>query len=347
MSHDPHTAGQLGTEELVTALKAVAEPTRLRILTLLHEGELNVKDLTMILGQSQPRLSRHLKLLTEAGLVERFREGSWVYFHLSQRSVGGRLALRLLENINSNDPVLQRDKRRVEELKKQREAAAQDYFQKHAANWDKIRSLHISEHEVEAAMHDLLGTGPFSHFVDLGTGTGRVLELFSSSFEEGLGIDVNNTMLSYARSKLDNAGQNHVRMRHADIYNLPLPDGTADAVTIHQVLHYLVDPAGAIAEAARILKPGGLLLIVDFSPHGLEFLRENHAHERLGFSRSSIEAWLRQAHIKPIKVRELKPSKEDEDESLTVSLWLGGRQPETNSSNIAPAHGTTTLEETR
>jgi len=337
---------QLGTDELVTALKAVAEPTRLRILALLRNGELSVKDLTMILGQSQPRLSRHLKLLVEAGLVERFREGSWVYFHLSQRSIGGRLALRLLENINENDPVLQRDKRRVKELKKQREAAAQDYFQKHAANWDEIRSLHISENEVEAAMRELLGTGPFAQFVDLGTGTGRVLELFSSSFNSGLGIDVNNTMLSYARSKLDNQGHNHIQMRHGDIYNLPLPDASSDAVSVHQVLHFLVDPAGAISEAARILKPGGRMLIVDFAPHGLEFLRENHAHERLGISRSSIEDWLAKAHVKLEKIRELKPSPKDDGEGLTVSLWLGLRQPEPKTSNLSPSHVATTLEET-
>ncbi len=346
MLSDPLTYGQLDTDNLVTALKAVAEPTRLRILVLLRDGELNVKDLTQILGQSQPRLSRHLKLLSEAGLVERFREGSWVYFHISERSVGGRLSLRLLESINKDDPVLIRDKRRVNELRHAREEAAQAYFRSHAAHWDSIRSLHVSEHEVETKMRELLGRGPFQQFVDLGSGTGRVLELFSSTFEAGIGIDVNNTMLSYARSKLESAGQHHIQMRHADIYNLPLPDNMADAVCVHQVLHYLNDPSCAITEAARILKPGGQLLIVDFAPHELEFLRENHAHVRLGFSHSTIEGWLSDANIEPTAACDLSPKNGKDAQTLTVSLWKGMRRPkteiqQTTSNEIKPLEETT------
>lgn len=322
---DPDTKGRLATDDIVQALKAVAEPTRLRLLMLLRDGDLNVKDLTQILDQSQPRLSRHLKLLTEAGLVERFREGSWVYFHISQRTLGGSLTLQLLEALDVSDPVLARDRRRLEALKKERETAAQEYFRDHAADWDRVRSLHVSEDEVEAAMLDMLGDGPFQNFVDLGTGTGRILELFLSRFEEGLGVDVNNTMLSYARSKLGERAGSAVQMRHGDIYNLPVPDGAADAVVMHQVLHYLSDPAGAIAESSRILKPDGQLLIADFAPHELEFLREQQAHDRLGFSKSSVETWMRDAGLTPTAFRELKPAPSGTKDKLTVSIWLGRR----------------------
>src|SRR6476620_6844228 len=163
-------AGRLQTAGLVGALKAAAEPTRMRILVLLSSGELNVKDLTQVLGQSQPRISRHLKLLNEAGLVDRFREGSWVYFHISDASEGGRLALQLIAAVDPNDPVLKRDRERAETLKRDRESAAQTYFHEHAADWDRIRALHVDESEVEAAMRSALGPGPFRVLIDLGTG---------------------------------------------------------------------------------------------------------------------------------------------------------------------------------
>ena len=325
MNLDPQTQGQLVTDELVAALKAVAEPTRLRILMLLREGELNVKDLTQVLDQSQPRLSRHLKLLTEAGLVERFREGSWVYFHISQRKQGGRLARQLLQTLDTNDVVLERDRRRLSDLKRDRETAAQNYFESRAADWDRLRSLHVSETEVETAMRDVLGPGPFGFFVDLGTGTGRVLENFAHAFQSGLGVDVNNAMLSYARSKLDSIAHPDIEFRHGDIYNIPAPDGSADVVVMHQVLHYLSDPPGAITEAARLLKPEGQMLIVDFAPHELEFLRDAHAHERLGFSQDTIKSWLREAGVKPKAFRELYPKPNGTEHQLTVSLWLGSK----------------------
>jgi ArsR family transcriptional regulator len=317
--------GFLETRPLVAALKAAAEPTRLRILMLLAAGELNVKDLTQILGQSQPRISRHLKLLVEAGLVERFREGSWVYFHVSDRSEGGKLARRLLEAADQRDPVARRDGERANALKREREAAAQTYFRDHAAEWDQIRTLHVSERVVEAAMLDALGPGPFKLFVDLGTGTGRMLELFAGRFERGLGLDLNRSMLAYARSKLSKAGLANAEVRHGDMYNLALGDGAADAIVMHQVLHYLSEPALAIGEAARVLAPRGRLLIVDFAPHDLEFLRDSQAHERLGFASAQVRQWLGDAGLTMLEARELEPTSGDGPEKLTVSLWLAER----------------------
>ncbi len=319
----------IGSRELVAALKAAAEPTRLRILLLLRDGELNVKDLTRILGQSQPRLSRHLKLLTEAGLIERFREGSWVYFHLTDRSTGGLLAERLLTLADSTDAVFVRDRERAKALEREREATAQDYFVEHAGQWDRIRALHVSEAEVEAAICDALGAGPFRTLVDLGTGTGRLLALLSGRYDRGVGIDVNQAMLAYARSNLSRAGHNHAQLRHGNIYDLPLDSGMADAVTMHQVLHYLGDPAAAIREAGRLLAPGGRLLIVDFAPHELEFLRDAHAHVRLGFARDQVAEWMVEAGLQPLPGRDLVPATQAAAGKLTVSLWLAERPRET------------------
>ncbi len=313
------------TADLVAALKAAAEPTRLRILLLLAGGELNVKDLTLVLGQSQPRISRHLKLLCEAGLIERFRDGSWVYFHISDRHAGGRLALRLVADVEPSEPSVRRDRERAEALKRERETTAQTFFAEHAADWDRIRTLHVAENDVEAAMRRAIGNGPFDFFVDLGTGTGRTLELFADRFERGLGLDVNQTMLTYARANLNSKGHTKAQVRHVDIFSLSIADEQADAVVMHQVLHFLSDPALAIREAARVLAPGGRLLIVDFAPHELEFLRTREAHERLGFTHDQVADWIKDAGLVPKSVEDLTPKSGERDDMLTVTLWLAER----------------------
>ncbi len=317
-------AKAMQTRELVTALKAAAEPTRLRILLLLAAGELNVKDLTEILGQSQPRISRHLKLLFEAGLIERFREGSWAYFHVSDRTEGGRLALAILALADAGDSIAQRDRERADRLKRERELAAQNYFRQHAEEWDRIRSLHVAEGAVEAAMRQALGAGPFGLLLDLGTGTGRTLELFADRYERGLGLDTNQTMLAVARANLAKAGLDKAQVRHGDIYDLPLAEGVADAVIIHQVLHYLAEPAQAIREAARVMAPGARLLIVDFAAHDLEFLRKEHAHERLGFEAAEVTRWCEEAGLAGGTPMVLGPSSGDRDQ-LTVVLWTADK----------------------
>lgn len=322
---------KLETRQLVGALKAAAEPTRLRILALLVAGELNVKDLTVVLGQSQPRISRHLKLLVEAGLIERFREGSWVYFFISDRTPGGRLALRLLAFAQPSDAILRRDRERAEAVKKDREAGAQVYFEAHAADWDRLRSLHVAEGEVEAAMLEALGAGPIDLMVDVGTGTGRMLELFADRYQRGLGFDISQAMLAYARAKLARAGIAKAQVRHGDLYGLPLADGSADAVIMHQVLHYLSDPPRAIREAVRVLGPGGRLLIVDFAPHELEFLRTEHAHERLGFAEPLVAQWLDEAGLSVASITNLAAREAADERKLTVTLWHG-RKPGTRPS---------------
>jgi ArsR family transcriptional regulator len=319
----------LGVHTAVGVLKAVAEPTRLRLLALLARGELNVKDLTRILNQSQPRISRHLKLLAEAGLVERAPEGSWVYFRLAEAGAGREVAGRVLRLLDLADPVIVRDRNRAEGVQQERQAAAQAYFRAHAAEWDRIRALHVAEAEVEAAVSEALGPGPFDLMVDLGTGTGRMLELFSSHFRRGLGLDLNPAMLAYARAKLERAGQGsslaHAQVRQGNIYDLPLADHCADAVVMHQVLHFLGDPQRAVREAARVLAPGGRLLIVDFAPHELEFLREDYAHERLGFAGPLIGQWLADCGLDLLQTRDLAPEGTRQKGKLTVSLWLAGR----------------------
>lgn len=311
----------LSNDQALAALRAAGEATRLRILALLAGAELNVKDLTQILAQSQPRISRHLKLMAEAGLITRFREGSWVFFRATDTGPEGALARAIVDSLDPTDLTLARDHARAEAVQKARAEAAQSYFKAHAAEWDSIRALHVAESQVEVAMDEALGQGPFDLLVDLGTGTGRILELFGPRAGKALGFDLNHDMLAYARMKLERAGLSHAQVRHGDLYNVPLPDEAADAVVLHQVLHFLDDPAAAVAEAARVLAPGGKLLVVDFAPHELEFLREQSAHRRLGFDRDQLGRMLEGTGLKLDRFRELSPG--PAEGKLTVSLWLG------------------------
>jgi ubiquinone/menaquinone biosynthesis C-methylase UbiE len=315
----------LDQRTILAMLRAAAEPTRLRVLALLTRGELSVKDLTRILNQSQPRISRHLKLLAEAGLVDRARDGSWAYFQLVASGDRGQLIEALLAAIDPRDPVLERDRSRADLVKREREAAAQTYFQANAAEWDRIRSLHIAEREVEDEICRVLGDGPFGLLVDLGTGTGRMLELLAGRYERAVGFDINHTMLDYARSKVEQAGIRGASVRHGDLYEVALSDGVADAVIMHQVLHFLTEPGQAIREAARILSPGGRLIIVDFAPHTMEFLRDQFAHERLGFAEPQMAQWLAEAGLRLDGTRSLAPMARAGEGKLTVTVWTAAR----------------------
>ena len=310
---------QLGFPALTATLKAAAEATRLRILTLLAETELTVSDLTEILRQSQPRLSRHLRLLAEAGLIERFREGSWAFFRLGEHGSTADIARTLITRLDANDPIIARDRERLAAVRGARATAAQTYFRGHAAEWDRIRKLHVADAAVEEAVRGALADKPIRALLDLGTGTGRMLELFAPDVERGIGLDLSLDMLALARARLDRAGLKHCSVRHGDIYDLALPRDSFDVVIIHQVLHFLDDSARAIREAARVLRPGGRLLVIDFAPHDLEFLRGQHAHRRLGFAAEAVTQWLEAAGLDVMRQQSLPPGPEGK---IAVSLWL-------------------------
>ncbi len=326
------TAGSLSAEAGLAALRAISEPTRLRILMLLATGELTVKDLTQVLGQSQPRISRHLKLMHDAGLLTRVQEGSWVYFRLTDHARQAALLRALLDQFDRQDGDFRRDRERAEGIRRERFERAQAFFAHHAGQWDKLRALHADETEVEARICDLLDIDDGDLLVDMGTGTGRVLELLAGRFRRAIGIDTNQQMLAYARARTQGAAFAHVQVRHGDICNLPLQDGTAEAVIMHQVLHYLPDPRRAIDEAKRILKSGGQLLIVDFAAHTVERLRDEFAHQRLGFGAEQMQAWLKGAGLEVTVHDELPPTKAGAEDGLTVALWLARRGEEDSAS---------------
>jgi ubiquinone/menaquinone biosynthesis C-methylase UbiE len=314
-------SGRLGFEALNTALKAAGEETRLRVLALLAEAELTVSDLTDILRQSQPRISRHLKLLVEAGLVERFREGTWAFFRLADHGGNSDVARALIDRLNPTDQTIARDRQRLSSVRQARAAAAQAYFRAHAAEWDRIRKLHVTDEAVEEAIRASLSDKPFRSLLDLGTGTGRMLEMFGPEIERGLGLDLSLDMLLLARDRLERAGLKNCSVRQGDIYDLPLANDSFDVVILHQVLHFLDDGARAIHEAARVLRPGGRLLVVDFAPHEQEFLREQFAHRRLGFAPDTVTQWITASGLEPVMHKSLAPEPGSEGK-IAVSLWL-------------------------
>ena len=306
-------------EAVLAGLRAAAEPTRLRLLALCAQGELTVSELTHILGQSQPRVSRHLKLMCEAGLLDRFPEGAWAFYRLAAKGAGADLAGHLLALLPAADPTLALDLQRLDGVRAARAERALDYFRDNASRWDEIRSLQVDGAEVERALLSVFSGRRIEDLVDLGTGTGRVLEVLGPQVERAVGIDLSREMLAVARANLERANLRNCMVRQGDITQLPLAAGSADAATIHQVLHYAAEPGQVVAEAARVLRPGGLLAVVDLAPHGLEVLRDHHAHRRLGFSDAEVEGWLAAAGLVPDGAIRLP------GDPLTVVIWRATR----------------------
>ena len=318
------------SEEVIEALRAAGEPTRLRILALLANEELAVMELSQILDQSQPRVSRHLKLLSDAGLIERFPDGAWVFYRVAADPAMRHFVDQVLDMIVSSDLGMQRDAERLDAVRGERSSDAQSYFERNAARWDEIRSLYVSEANVEAAILSAAGAGPFERMIDLGTGAGRMLALLGPKAKDAIGLDLSQQMLNVARLHVTEAGLQGVELRHGDIFATRLPDRSADLVVVHQVLHYLSDPASAVTEAARLVAPGGRLLIIDFAPHALEFLREAHQHRRLGFSDDEMGRWMAEAGLLAPDLTTLPSAS---SEGLTVKIWVAKRSPTDNKSS--------------
>lgn len=305
------------TLPLADLFQSLADPTRLRILALLARMELSVGELALLLEQSQPRVSRHVRILTDSGIIDRRKEGSWVFLAISE----DERTQKLLEAVEAwtdaaSAAVFEEDSARLDAVRADRAEAAERYFAAHADVWDSIRSLHVSETEVERSISRALDSHNLGTLVDIGTGTGRMIELFGPRADEAIGIDRSSEMLRLARVKLESAGVRS-SLRQGDMYALPLDDGAADCIIIHQVLHYAHAPADAIAEAARVLAPGGTLLVVDFAAHDREELRSRDAHLRLGFSDEAMASWFSAAGLETDHVEHL------EGGELTVTLWRG------------------------
>lgn len=304
-------------ESILILLRALAEPSRLRLLALCTVGEHTVSDMVKVLGQSQPRVSRHLKLLCDAGIVERLPEGNFVFYRrtITDNALAEEIINATLAGLTDKDPTFRTDRRLLEDLRKERAKVAKLYFRQNAVNWNQLRSLHTNESKVETALIKMLPKRKNLDLVDIGTGTGRILEVLSPYVTKGLGIDQSREMLSVARAHLNQLKVSNLHVRHGDMYRLPLSNSLVDLITLHQVLHYAEDPISVFHESARILKPGGVMIVVDFEPHDIQELRDLHAHRRLGFGLADIKKWGTAAGLTMREKRRLPGN------PLTVALW--------------------------
>jgi len=310
---------------LLEGLKAIAEPTRLRLLALLARAELTVTEITQVLKQSQPRVSRHLKLMVDAGLLKRFPEGTWVFYRLAEDGDAAPLAKAVTALMAREDPVLAEDVARLSAIREARAKAAASYFAESASRWDEIRKLYLPEEAIEQAMAEMVGEDGIGTLIDLGTGTGRMLEVLGPRADRAIGIDASHEMLSIARANLERAGLTNAQVRYGNIVRLdPGALGLvpkADTVVLHHVLHFFEHPVEVVIQAARLLNENGRMLIADFAPHGLERLREEHAHRRLGFADREVQSWADAVGLTVGAVRALPPA-EAGDDRLTVKIWL-------------------------
>ncbi len=285
-------------DHLLASLRAAAEPTRLRLLALAGRGAFCVMEFTEILGQSQPRLSRHLKLLCECGLLDRVREGANVWFTLPADH-NGALARDLIARLPPDDPVLEADRRQAARVLAERARVASESFKRKGADWDEMRALELPAQAVEAALTALISDRPALRLLDIGTGTGRVLELLAPRIRQGVGVDASKAMLALARARLADSEHAHCSVRQADMYRLPLADASFDVAVLQMILHYAEDPAGALTEATRVLAPGGQVIVIDLAAHDRGDLTTRLAHRWPGFADSAMRALLAGAGLQP------------------------------------------------
>lgn len=300
----------------------------MRIVVALESCELTVNEICTVLGQTQPRVSRHLRLLTEAGLLHRHAEGTKAYFGLRRYPEGRSVYDAIAPLIDRTTPVLERDQARLQTVREARADQAADYFSAVAEKWDELREMHVSTAEVEAAMLEALPEPIVGNLLDIGTGTGRVLELFADRAKQGVGIDASRQMLAVARARVDEDHLSHLTVRHSDLFDLDVEPNSQDVVVIHHVLHFLAEPGKAIEVAANVLSPGGTLLIVDFAEHGLERLRADHAHSHLGFTEGEVQRWCNAYGLKASTAQHFLPPSQGED-GLTVTLWTATKPSKT------------------
>ncbi|WP_439534250.1 ArsR/SmtB family transcription factor [Polymorphobacter sp.] len=305
-------------ERLLDIFRALADPSRVRILLLVRRMELSVGELVLVLGQSQPRVSRHVRILAEAGLVSRAREGAWVFVRLGEARVTAPV-LAVIDGLEGADWAWD-DLARLAVVRAERGAAADAWFAAHAEDWDRERSLYTREAEVEAAIVAALDGSGLGDLIDVGTGTGRMIELLGPAATRALGLDRSPEMLRLARGRIESAGLGHAEVRHGDMYALPRGDATVDTVVLHQVLHFADDPAAVIGEAVRVLRPGGRLLVVDLAAHTREELRSQRRHLRLGFADEAVLGWMGAAGL-AARVAAHLPG----EDTLAVTLWIGER----------------------
>ncbi|MEP6341692.1 MAG: metalloregulator ArsR/SmtB family transcription factor [Maricaulaceae bacterium] len=307
-------------DSLASILKTLGHPDRLRILAILSHGDFTVSEITKVMGLSQPRVTQYINTLEAVGILERLKEGSWVFSRLRrQNAKNWAIVSAVLSQLPDDDAVLMADFRRLGEIKTARAEAANAFFAQAANDQDQLGIEYLPREDIDAELRSLLGDGPHELLVDLGTGSGRVLTVLADLFGRGIGIDNSRDMLGVARHSLNKSELTHMRVRQGDLNNTGLVGSDASVVTLHQVLHYLERPAEAIAESARLLSDHGQLIIIDFDSHDFDDFRDRFAHRHLGFSDNTIATYFKSCGLTLSQTRTV----ETRESYPNVKLWCG------------------------
>jgi len=280
--------------ELLRIHKALADETRLRLCAILLRHELNVGELTGVLGMGQPRISRHLKILAEAGLLECRREGLWAFYRAAPSGPGRRF-LDCQEELLAAEPRCVQDRERAAQVLRERVAATQRFFDSVAGQWRDLSREILGDFDLADEMAARLHAGML--VADLGCGPGELLARLAEGARLAIGVDSSPRMLELAAARL--AGRTNVSLRLGELEHLPLREGEVQAVTLSLVLHHVSDPVAVLAEARRVLAPGGELLVAEFDRHDNEAMRERYGDARLGVDRNMLYDWLLAAGFDP------------------------------------------------
>ena len=268
--------------------KAQADVTRIRLLNLLLHHELNVNEIVMVMGMGQPRISRHLKILTDCGLLKSRRDGLWVFYSASKDGRGGNFNEFYYKFI-AGDSELNSDYAAMKGVLEEGSRERTRFFDSIASNWDDIKQSIFGDLNISSEILERIKQCDVA--ADLGCGTGELLPYMKQKAKRVIGVDKSPKMLEEAEHRLASNGRG-IELRIGEIEHLPMRDGEADTAVINMVLHHLPSPDAGIHEAGRVLKSGGSLIIVDLEKHQNEEMRKNYEHRWLGFTRKNIERWL-------------------------------------------------------
>jgi ArsR family transcriptional regulator len=278
--------------EIIKYCKALSDETRVRLVNVLLEYELNVGEIVQVMAMGQSRISRHLKILSESGLVAVRREGLWAFYRVSEEGPG-RAFLNGVRELMAGEPELKRDRNRAEKVILERTAATRQFFDDIAPEWDRMTAEVLGDLDLAREIQARLPECDCA--ADIGCGTGDMLEILSRSSRSVIGVDNSPKMLELAEERF--SGDGHMSLRIGEMTHLPLRDWEADCTVMSLVLHHLAMPLDAIREAGRVLKIGGRLIIAEFDQHDNELMRSEYGDRRLGIPRESMCGWLEEARF--------------------------------------------------
>lgn len=288
---------------MLETFKALADPCRLRLTAVLLSGEFTVQELTRIMGMGQSRVSRHLKILAEAGVLTVKRQGTWSYFRVGDDVSFFATIRPAFDRELQALPERCSDLAAVAAVLEERRRRSKDFFDRHARQWDDLARTLLPVPEYRQRLLDMVPEGVA--VLEIGTGTGGLLTELAARASKVIGVDHSPAMLEEARRRLTDNGVNGIELRLGEMTHLPLPDVSVGCVVANMVLHHAADPATVLAEIHRVLVTGGVLLLADLARHEREEAREQLADQWLGFEEAEISSWLRLAGFSAINIEQI------------------------------------------